>query len=109
MNRILCILLVFTFITSFSSAYFSEVLWAHSEGNNHSSHGSGGNADQTNPEVKGKKAEAVADPVCGMIVSDIKKAPFEGYKGKVYYFCSENCKKAFKKSPKSYIEGLLKR
>ena len=34
MNHILCILLVFIFITSFSSAYFSKVLWVHSEGNN---------------------------------------------------------------------------
>jgi Cu+-exporting ATPase len=44
-----------------------------------------------------------------MVISDTTKAPSEEYKGKVYYFCSDNCKKTFKKSPKSYIEGLLKR
>ena len=39
-----------------------------------------------------------------MEVSDIKKAPSEEYKGKVYYFCSEYCKKSFKKDPASYIK-----
>ena len=41
--------------------------------------------------------------LCGMEVSDIKKAPSEEYKGKVYYFCSEHCKKTFKKDPASHI------
>ena len=40
-----------------------------------------------------------------MDVSDIKKAPSEEYKGKAYYFCSEHCKKTFKKDPASYISS----
>ena len=51
-----------------------------------------------------EKAEAIKDPVCNMEVSDIKKAPSEEYKGKVYYFCAEHCKKSFKKDPASYIK-----
>ncbi|MCF6156949.1 MAG: YHS domain-containing protein [Candidatus Brocadia sp.] len=27
----------------------------------------------------------------------------EEYKGKIYYFCSEQCKKTFKKGPASHI------
>ena len=114
MNRILRTLFVFTFVACLSSTYVRMNLWASSccssgKDGDHSSHESGGQPIQTKAEVKGEKAEAVKDPVCGMDVSDIKKAPSEEYKGKVYYFCSENCKKTFKKSPKSYSEGLLKR
>ncbi|MBI5307072.1 MAG: YHS domain-containing protein [Planctomycetes bacterium] len=36
---------------------------------------------------------------------DIKKASSEEYKGKVYYFCSEHCKKTFKKDPASYAHA----
>lgn len=100
-----CILpkaLVFTFIVGLSSTCLSNTLWACG-GGEHSSHESGENVVQTKAEVKGEKDEAVKDPVCGMEVSDIKKAPSEEYKGKVYYFCSEHCKKTFKKDPASHI------
>jgi Cu+-exporting ATPase len=107
MNRILRKAVVFTFVVGLST-YVSKTLWACG-GGEHSGHESGGQTVQTKTEVKGEKAGAVKDPVCGMEVSDIKKAPSEEYKGKVYYFCSENCKKTFKKSPKSFIEGLIKR
>ncbi len=40
-----------------------------------------------------------------MEVSDIKKAPSEKYKGKVYYFCSKKCEKDFKKGPAPYTCG----
>ena len=106
MNRILRILLVFTFTVSLSGAYVRNVLWACGGAcgsGEHSSHESGGHSIQTKTEVKGEKSEAVKDPVCGMEVRDIKKAPSEEYKGKVYYFCSEHCKKTFKKDPASYI------
>lgn len=112
MSRILRKTLVFTFVVGLNSICVSNALWACGGacgGGEHSSHELGGQAVQTKAEVKGEEAEAVKDPVCGMDVSDIKKAPSEEYKGKVYYFCSENCKKTFKKNPKSFIEGLIKR
>lgn len=105
MNRILRTAVVFTFVVGLSSTYVSNALWACGGtcgSGEHSGHESGGQAVQTKAEVKGEKAEAVKDPVCGMDVSDIKKASSEEYKGKVYYFCSENCKKTFKKDPSSY-------
>lgn len=58
----------------------------------------------TKAETKGEKAEVAKDPVCNMGVTDTKKAPSEEYKGKVYYFCSEHCKKSFNKDPASYIK-----
>ena len=107
MNRILRTVLAFTFVVGLSNTYVSKILWACGgacgEGDGHGSHESGGYGVQTKAEVKGEKAEAVKDPVCGMEVGDIKKVPSEEYKGKVYYFCSEQCKKTFKKAPTSYI------
>jgi membrane fusion protein, copper/silver efflux system len=50
-------------------------------------------------------AAAVKDPVCGMEV-DVKAAVAAGlksdYKGKTYYFCSDDCKKKFDKEPAKY-------
>lgn len=106
MNRILRTAVVFTFVVGLSSTYVSKTLWACGGacgGGEHSSHESGGQTVQTKTEVKSEKAEAVKDPVCGTEVSDIKKASSEEYKGKVYYFCSEHCKKTFKKDPASHI------
>jgi len=46
--------------------------------------------------------EAV-DPVCGMKV-DPGKAKYKSvYKGKIYYFCSVRCLRAFEKDPEHYI------
>ncbi len=110
MNRILHTALVFTFVVGLSSLYSCNTIWASSCcGSNgdsgHSSHESGGQAVQTKAEVKSEKAAAIKDPVCGMEVSNIKKAPSEKYKDKVYYFCSKKCKKTFKKSPAPYTCG----
>ncbi|MCR4318888.1 MAG: YHS domain-containing protein [Candidatus Brocadiaceae bacterium] len=108
MNCILRTALVFTFVVGLSSTYVSKALWACGGAcgsGDLSSHESGGHSIQTKAEGKGEKAEAVKDPVCSMDVSDIKKAPSEEYKGKVYYFCSEHCKKTFKKDPASYISS----
>ena len=105
MNRILRRALVCTFVVGLSSTYTSNALWACGGacgGGDHSSHESGGQPIQ---ESKDEKSEAVKDFVCGMDVSDIKKAPSEEYKGKVYYFCSEHCKKTFLKDPASYISS----
>jgi Cu+-exporting ATPase len=50
-------------------------------------------------------AAAVKDPVCGMEV-DVKAAVAAGlrsdYKGKTFYFCSDDCKKKFDKEPANY-------
>lgn len=44
------------------------------------------------------------DPVCGMEV-DPKKTPHKTiYKGTVYYFCSQHCKKSFEKNPDFYLK-----
>lgn len=45
----------------------------------------------------------VKDPVCGMEV-DTSKAKYKSiYKGKIYYFCSERCKKEFEANPEYFI------
>ncbi|BAB66798.1 putative copper-binding protein CopT [Sulfurisphaera tokodaii str. 7] len=42
------------------------------------------------------------DPVCGMEVNE--SSPYKTmYKGKIYYFCSSMCKKAFEKDPEKYL------
>lgn len=110
MNRILHVLLVFIFVVSLSGTYASMNLWASSccgsgKDGDHSSHESSGQTIQAKAEVKGEKAEAVKDPVCGMEVDNVKKAPSEKYKDKVYYFCSKKCEKVFKKSPAPYTCG----
>ena len=107
MNRILRVAVTFTFVVGFSSAYASRTVWACGgtcdSGDGHGSHESGEHVVQAKAEVKGEKAGVVKDPVCGMEVGDIKKASSEEYNGKVYYFCSDQCKKTFKKDPASYI------
>lgn len=109
MNRILSTAIVLTFIIGLGGAYVSKPLWASSccgsnKDDEHNSRESGGQAVQAKAEAKSEKAEAIKDPVCNMDVTDTKKAPSEEYKGKVYYFCSEYCKKSFKKDPASYIK-----
>jgi RND family efflux transporter MFP subunit len=52
-------------------------------------------------------AGVVTDPVCGMEV-DEKAAVAAGlksdYRGRTYYFCSDDCKKKFDKEPGKYIK-----
>lgn len=44
------------------------------------------------------------DPVCGMEV-DEKTAQFKTeHMGKIYYFCSPGCKKAFEANPHKYVK-----
>ena len=52
-------------------------------------------ADQTPKLVK--------DPVCGMDVDPVKAAGKSEHKGKVYYFCSEHCKKRFDANPEAIL------
>jgi YHS domain-containing protein len=44
-----------------------------------------------------------ADPVCGMMV-DPGTAPSATYKGKTYYFCSEDDKRKFEKNSEQYLK-----
>lgn len=48
-----------------------------------------------------KSAAKVVDPVCGMEV-EMANAPTTTYKGKTYYFCSEDDKAKFLKNPEQY-------
>jgi Cu(I)/Ag(I) efflux system membrane fusion protein len=61
-------------------------------------------AAQTIPQQQKQKQEAKAkDPVCGMTV-DPATAKKAEYRGKTYYFCSEECKRRFEQEPGKYIE-----
>ncbi|MGC8558215.1 MAG: YHS domain-containing protein [Nitrososphaeria archaeon] len=44
------------------------------------------------------------DPVCGMEVDE--SSPYKSlFRGKVYYFCSSNCKTAFDRDPEGYLKS----
>lgn len=45
----------------------------------------------------------VKDPVCGMDIDPEAAAGKSEYMGKIYYFCSMGCKKAFDKEPEKYV------
>jgi YHS domain-containing protein len=44
------------------------------------------------------------DPVCGMEVDTERAVHKAVYKGKVYYFCSSHCKRAFERDPEKYLK-----
>jgi len=44
------------------------------------------------------------DPVCGMKVKPSKTQWKTLYKGKIYYFCSPQCKKEFEANPEEYLQ-----
>jgi YHS domain-containing protein len=44
------------------------------------------------------------DPVCGMVVKEETAKGSYDYKGKKYYFCSNECLEAFKKDPEKYTK-----
>lgn len=44
------------------------------------------------------------DPVCGMEVDPQKTQWKSIYKGEIYYFCSQHCKKAFESNPEHYLK-----
>ena len=46
----------------------------------------------------------IQDPVCGMEIKDIFKAEKTDYKGKIYYFCSNDCKNKFQQSSEKYLK-----
>lgn len=51
--------------------------------------------------VDTKKLALDTDPVCGMPIAEI--ADTNTHEGKLYGFCSVECKESFKKSPKQYL------
>ena len=56
------------------------------------------------PEGQQTQPEKVKDVVCGMQIDPAKaKGGKSEYKGKTYYFCSEDCKKKFDKEPAKYV------
>jgi YHS domain-containing protein len=46
----------------------------------------------------------VRDPVCGMEVNPEKSNWVAEHNGENYYFCSENCQKAFMSDPARYTQ-----
>ena len=43
------------------------------------------------------------DPVCGKTV-DEENAPSETFRGREYFFCSEECLKRFQSNPEQYVD-----
>jgi YHS domain-containing protein len=64
----------------------------------HGGHGAHGEAHSA---PSGEPKEAV-DPVCGMTVTtgDAKTSVHEG---RIYYFCSQDCREKFEAAPPSYL------
>ena len=55
-------------------------------------------------EIEMGKNVTGRDPVCKMQVKDECKL-MSTYKGRVYRFCSDDCKKAFDVAPEKYVEA----
>ena len=53
----------------------------------------------------GKKLDEVKDPVCGMKVDLGTTTLKSTYQGKIYGFCSAECKTTFDKNPLQYAEA----
>lgn len=51
-----------------------------------------------------EKEDFVMDLVCGMELTAGEVKFSSDYKGKTYYFCSENCKEHFDNNPEKYAE-----
>jgi YHS domain-containing protein len=51
-----------------------------------------------------EKVSKAKDPVCGMEV-DTRTRFKTMYKGKIYYFCCEDCKTEFERDPEKYLKG----
>lgn len=55
------------------------------------------------PNLKNVKVVNEDDPVCHMKTAEFLKDTAV-YKGNIYGFCSDNCKKTFKKNPDKYVQ-----
>lgn len=76
---------------------------AHAAGHGHgrSSRGAGGNAGG---EPRWIPPEKDVDPVCKMTV-DTATSKSAVHDGRVYYFCSPDCRDKFEASPGAYVTG----
>ncbi len=96
-------LVLFVFL-SFSGAYVGKAICG--EVNNgasmYNSHELNIYAVQTKAEKGEVETGVLKDPVCGMEISNPEEAPSYVHEGMVYYFCSEECMKKFKKDPSAY-------
>lgn len=45
----------------------------------------------------------VQDPVCKIVIEKNKAKTSFDYKGRTYFFCSEECKEEFIKNPEKYM------
>ena len=70
---------------------------AHILGHGHRHRGGG---DRTNGGIAPPKA--ATDPVCGMTVEP-STAKSSVHDGRVYYFCSQECRAKFEATPLSYV------
>lgn len=48
-------------------------------------------------------ADTMRDPVCGMTVTEATAVSSAEYEGTVYFFCSEDCYRAFTDNPAAYL------
>jgi Cu+-exporting ATPase len=48
--------------------------------------------------------EKELDPVCGMAINPFEALAQSSHAGRVYYFCSQECKDKFDKKPDKYIQ-----
>ena len=53
--------------------------------------------------------EKEIDPVCGMALNPHEALAQSAHKGRVYYFCSEECRQKFDLQPQKYLERQLER
>lgn len=45
----------------------------------------------------------VKDPVCGMEIDPSEAVAQMTFQGNTYYFCSEECRRAFEENPGKYV------
>jgi YHS domain-containing protein len=50
----------------------------------------------------------VKDPVCGMDIEQDEAAGQSDFQGKTFYFCSNECKEKFDRSPQIYAKSAQK-
>ncbi|MDR4508161.1 MAG: YHS domain-containing protein [Candidatus Brocadiaceae bacterium] len=95
MKRILRFAAVAIIVVTFSCTLAAKVLWASCGGC-----GSEKSHDHSHTAKTSEEKQKITDPVCGMEVKDITKAPRVEHDGKLVYFCSDACKKTFRENNK---------
>ncbi len=57
----------------------------------------------------GRQAKELQDPVCGMALAAAGAQHSSEYKGERYFFCSDQCRRSFEKSPGQYLNKAAER